>query len=173
MRRVAVRTAVAICLVVAAGAAAAVLLSWVSFGAFLWKVAYEQPFRQKQFERIASAIESGQLRPDSASIVQLSGGERRLVQDGSVYVTRLKDGTHLVLFVTWRSKGRNLKGYLYSSRPLRRSDMSTPPRQGRPGWIEVVVPRPSFQGSQPSDCVEVQLDRQLTPSWHRVSYALD
>jgi hypothetical protein len=150
------------------------LLGQAGFYLFLLRTAHTLPFRGDEFGRIVSDIESGRLASGADGIVQLPSASRGLTTDGCVYVTRLTDGTRLELFVVWRGKASNLKGYLHCGRQLAPPDLLTPAQGNEPAWIVVVGPRVPFQGSKAlAEPIEVSLDRPTAPSWYQVSRSLD
>lgn len=67
----------------------------------------------KRFDEIVRAYLHKELVEDDG-VIELPPELFSVTQDGRVYVTHAPWGTAL-LFVTWRGKGSNLRGHVYST----------------------------------------------------------
>ena len=86
------------------------------------------------------------------------------VVDDIGYVSNLSDGTKLVLFQTWRGKGSNLRGLMYSNGPALAIGSE----------IEVQAWQPTGPGGGPTiGAVEVMIDAVVSKTCYRVSRTLD
>ena len=70
----------------------------------------ELPFKPLEYSKVVAMYDSGELAGEGK--VSLPANLRSLTADSAVYVTTT-GRTRSFLFVTWRGKGRNLRGYIY------------------------------------------------------------
>jgi hypothetical protein len=123
------------------------------------------------YERVIQRVQKGEIKTDQEKGVQIPPGSVRLPStaqlpsdlreasvDGEIYVSRPSTNQLLVVFNTWRGKGSNMEGYLYAAKPLSTAEIS----KDYYGHSVVVI-----------GPMELVLEKQLEPSWYRVSYKLD
>ncbi|MBS1793575.1 MAG: hypothetical protein JSS81_06965 [Acidobacteria bacterium] len=75
-----------------------------------------------RLEPVARKIRDGELKPDSEGVIRVPKELAADLQTGEIYFERRADGLTLILFPTWRGRGRDVEGYLYCSRELRAAD---------------------------------------------------
>ena len=123
---------------------------------------YRRVIRRVQDGGIKNDQEKGaQVPPESdrlPSSAQLPPDLREASLGGEIYVYRPSTNQILVVFKTWRGKGRNMEGYLYAARPISATELS----KDYYGDSVVVI-----------DHLELVLGKQPDPNWYRVSYKLD
>ena len=69
-------------------------------------------FKPIKFEAAIKAYIFGNIKGENG-VVQLPDDFARLTVDGCIYVTKNCPSGTLYLFITWKGKGSNLRGYLY------------------------------------------------------------
>jgi hypothetical protein len=79
-------------------------------------------------------------------------------------VTQLPGGGVHILFVTWRGKGSNLEGLLFTSRRVF-YDIGSGPTAN--------IIAPSVPPAGLSAVVDVSVESEVRPNWYRVSYRMD
>ena len=78
--------------------------------------------------------------------------------DGEAVVSTAYTNNFIAVFKTWRGKGSNMEGYLYTSRPLGKSEIHT-----------------NYYGDPVLDVnsVDLVLGKQVQSNWYAVSFRLD
>ncbi len=116
----------------------------------------------ESLDTTASQIFDGEITPGEHGLCELS--ESINVIENEAYVTTKNDGTKLILFRTWRGKGSNLKGYLYTNRNGLKVGST----------IEILTFAPlGPEGGIPIGTSDVHVDSSVTKTCYRVSYFLD
>jgi hypothetical protein len=139
----------------------------------------EIPFNRAEAQQIVAGVLNGRLRPDVHGRVILPPWQAPASADGRVYVTRKQKGLLLILFPTWRGKGSNVAGYLFSSRSLQPSDLHKDFYDLKYDAIDLAyLPFqdhrwPPGLSSSANQLVEVILERKVAPHWYYVSHRLD
>jgi hypothetical protein len=134
----------------------------------------EGSFNQREAEKVAAAVITGTLKPDAGGVVDLPDRWTSVSRRGRIYVTRKEDGLFLALFPTWRGKGSNLRGYLFSNRPLTDNDTIEGRYKEGSSRLEVMVPTvPAMNTARVSKLEYVSLVRKVKPGWYYVSYDMD
>jgi hypothetical protein len=162
----------AVLAVVAVGGAGALALrpwvqDWVDLYQFLNSpVLREIPFRNETAQRIIAAVRNGTLSADRNGQIILPPWLAAASKDGRVYVTHKGNGLRLFLFPTWQGKGGNVRGYLFCSRPLTKSEE----KQGAIDLAYLARPSPNPHMDPP---VGAMLERKVSANWYYVSGSLD
>lgn len=118
-------------------------------------------FQREQFESIAKKHGSGSLK-DEEGVIRLPDELAGITIDGRVYVTKNPTGS-LYMFLTWRGKGSNLRGYVYS-----------PTNQIPPQTISIEVVGPTvLHLGKDSGLVEVELKPMSIAGWYQAARTLD
>lgn len=128
----------------------------------------ELPFRKRQALRIVTDVKSGQLQANRDGVAVLPLNLASTTIDGRVYATRRPGGLLLILFPLWRGKGSNLRGYLFTSRPLTGADTYLDASNS-----EAVDLRYRVAPTIGNDALAVQIQKTDTPNWYRASYGWD
>lgn len=102
------------------------------------------------FQRVSGAT----LAPSTTGEFKLPPAMAASTNDGKIYITR-KNGLVMVLFVTWRGKGSNLRGYLYCDRKLTPKDMHLDSLSRTNMVIDAMVPW--VPGGSPASPVELSI----------------
>ncbi len=110
------------------------------------------------YEQTISRLQSGTIRPDSSGRARLPTDLQTASVDGEILVSQPSTNEIVVVFKTWCGKGENMEGFLYANPPLGESATQSD-YYGKP----VISVGP----------VEVTLDKEIDPNWHKVSYKLD
>ena len=76
----------------------------------------------KQFQPIVDSLTSGNLKSAKTGTISTERPYPGLFPRDEMFVVRRPDGTFLALFPTYRNKGTDIAGLLYTSRPLVESD---------------------------------------------------
>ena len=129
----------------------------------LWQPA--KPFSPDEFARAVRAHESGELVARDG-VVLLSESLAGVTDDGRMYVTTASPHGPVYLFITWRGKGSNLRGYLYH--PSHQSGSAGGTTLA--GAIEVLGPTiyHPFHGK-----VTIEIENSPAPGWYEVKRDLD
>lgn len=123
-----------------------------------------QASRLADFEKAVKLYVSGDLS-DERGVVQLTEPLADATVDSRMYVTSGSKWGDLYLFITWRGKGSNLRGYVYCDSG--ESSLAIPD-----GTIKMIAPIIRGQGRQAGN-VEVEIEKMSTPGWYKVSRSLD
>jgi hypothetical protein len=123
------------------------------------------------YNQVISRIKSGEIKTDEEGGITPPAAGVRLPQsatlpsdlqaastNGEIYIFRPSRNQLLVVFSTWRGKGFNIEGYLYTAVPLEPQDTS------KDGYGKKVITLGPM---------DLALDEQLNTNWYRVSYKLD
>lgn len=78
--------------------------------------------------------------------------------DGEVYVYHSSAGKLVVVFKTWRGKGFNVEGFLYTTEPFGSTDITS-----NSYGHSIFIMNP----------IELTLEKKINSNWYRVSYRLD
>src|SRR5947209_20424354 len=81
-------------------------------------VLMEDSFNQREAEKEVGVVINGALKADADGEVVLPARCASVSRTGKAYVTHDSNGSPLILFPTWQGKGQNIRGYVYSSRPI-------------------------------------------------------
>ena len=110
------------------------------------------------YEQTINRLQSGMMKPDSVGRARLPVELQAASVDGEIYVSQTSTNQLVVVFKTWRGKGNNMEGFLYANPPLGKSATQT-----------------DYYGKQAISVgpVELTLEKQIDPNWHKVSYKLD
>jgi len=73
-------------------------------------------------ERIANAILDGAITPDAAGVLALSGDWATLAKSEKAYALALPHRRELLFIPVWRGRCRNVRGYVWSSKPFEPAD---------------------------------------------------
>jgi hypothetical protein len=131
----------------------------------------EQGFDGTGFSKIYTLVEKGQIVPDKYGYAKLPEQFAPSTKHGTIYVTR-KGNLLMVLFPVWNGKGSNLRGYLYTSRPLNSADTHKGEYLGVDDAVDVHVP--GQEGSSyPTVLTEVLLKKKMSGTIYYVSRSLD
>jgi hypothetical protein len=116
--------------------------------------------KKESYEQVLSAIQSGQIDSTSVAndVTQLPPEFRNVTEGGAIYLARSETTNLIVVFPTWRGKGKNVEGHLYSSAGLPNSMLNTN-YYGQPA-IRV-------------NGLDLTLDERIEANWYKVSYRLD
>ena len=117
----------------------------------------------KQFDEIVQAYLAGNL-VEEKGLIHLSSDLSSATQDGCVYITHAPWGTAL-LFITWRGKGSNLRGYVYSKELA-----NVAPADGKAFTTEMIGP---VIWAKLPELMELQLEHSDSADWYRASRSLD
>jgi hypothetical protein len=147
--------------------AGVLLAALVAAAAVMWWNAARQDRRR---EAVATEVLAGRLRPDAAGVVTLPAEFAAASVDGRVYVTRMPDGLTFVLFPSWRGKGSNLRGHLYTSAYCC-FEAQSPAEEGGLPTVELIGPAVPPAGTAAK--IEVSVERRLDRHWLRVSRSKD
>jgi hypothetical protein len=144
------------------------LFPWVLLFASLFAngcgVLMEDSFNQSAAQQVVAAVASGALKSDRDGEIALPARWASLTRTGKVYVTRDRDGTRRMLFPTWEGKGGNVRGYVYSSRPI------TTDTIGLRYFAFLTRSGPYHSAPSPNT---VNVDRKITANWYHVHYDMD
>lgn len=110
------------------------------------------------YEEAINRLQSGTIKADSSGSARLPTDLQAASVDGEIYVSHPSTNQIVVVFKMWRGKGNNMEGFLYANPPLGKSATQT-----------------DYYGKQTISVgpVELTLDKQIDPNWHKVSYKLD
>jgi hypothetical protein len=128
-------------------------------------------FRKEPFNVVSQRVVNRALVPDANGAATLPPDLASTVPGGKVYVTQRENGLLLVLFPTSVDEKNNLRGYLFSSRPLIASDYQLDAATGRKS-IEVILPAPRTTGF-PTERRPVVLGEMVNRYWRQVTRTLD
>lgn len=112
------------------------------------------PFDAQRCNRIAADVEQKTLVADADGVIVLPASLAPATKDGKVYLTRREGATYLLL-LTWRGRGTDMKGYLYTRALVT-----------APGTILIRVPRPRVR--PPTVDEEIIVSARVTPNWYSV-----
>lgn len=136
----------------------------------------KDPESRSDYQQIIAQVKSGALVPDfKGIIVRLPPNLASGTKSGRVYVTKKPkaNGTlFLIIFPTWIGKGYNLRGYLYCSAPLTKTDTHKDYCTGKKEAIDMWA-WTMWKGAKRRIEVEVVLEKKLGPNWYYVSRSLD
>jgi hypothetical protein len=134
-----------------------------------WRDAFiDSPLDQAQAKIVFEQVQRGELVPDSAGRIALTGTQASLTRRGNIYVTR-KGDLLMVLFPTWRGRGADVRGYLWCSRLLKAEDVEKDHWDNQQPAITINLP--SFGEQQFSD--QVILETSLDTMPYYVSRLMD
>lgn len=119
-------------------------------------------FRPHQFESAVKIYTSGDIK-DEDGMVELPDALAGITVDGFMYVTKTTLD-ELFLFVTWRGKGSNLRGYLYQASQGHISS------EALMGTIEVLGPTIWDPGYGK---IDIDIEGALGSGWYQVKRDLD
>jgi hypothetical protein len=135
---------------------------WVDLYQFLNSPALREiPFRKEEAQKIVTGVINHTLPADRSGRVKLPPSLASASKDGGVYVTRKRNGQILILFPTWQGKGGNVRGYLFCSRPLTKTEENGDALELT--YLARLSPEPEG----------VMLQRKVSANWYYVSYGLD
>jgi hypothetical protein len=119
------------------------------------------PFKKAEFEQVVAQYLAGTLG-DVNGVVKLPASLASTTSGGVVYATRRPEWGAILLFVTWRGKGSNLRGYIYCDR----FKSASPPKS-----LELVGPviPPTPEG----ELVDVAVGEAVGNGWYRTSRDVD
>ena len=137
------------------------MLGWFHFSRL-----HEIPFSTRTAARVARAVVSGGIYEDRRGVYRLPPGWGGLTVDGNAYVTRKSDGLVLIMFPTWRGKGGECVGYLYSSRPITERDI----HRGDPTHPSMLLLCPDPDADRQTSMLEVGMEDVPDPSWRKISH---
>jgi len=123
-------------------------------------VVYQRPLERNRpiYAKVIDQLQQGALKSNPSGPIRLPGSLRRASVDGEIYVSRPSTNQLLVVFKTWKGKGRNMEGLLYSSQ------MIAVPTVGKDYYGNLTVS---------VGPIALVLEKQIDSNWHRVSYRLD
>ncbi|MFC1757707.1 hypothetical protein ACFL2H_02955 [Planctomycetota bacterium] len=136
--------------------------SWIILLVTVSAVGCGGRFDRSAASKIVGDLAKGELQ-DESGVLSLDGNNSTLSQTGKAYVTSLPSNGQAVLFVTWRGKGKNMKGQLYCPTPL-----------GVPSEVEIVSP--GFGGTVRAERLHkifADVEKTTGKNWYAVSYRLD
>ena len=113
---------------------------------------------EKLYLQVIERLKTGELKTGGAGDIQLPPELRSASVDGEVCVSQPSTNQMIVVFKTWRGKGANMEGFLYSEKPLSEDEI------GKDYYGSSVIP---IAG------IEIVLEHRITPNWYRVNYRLD
>lgn len=142
-----------ISVVIAIVAIAALIAGWFYFTA---------PSPAK-FQPLVRALSTGNMKKEPTGLVDISNSFPGVVPKNQIDITRRPDGSLLVLIPTYRTRGNNLGGFMYTSRPLRDSDVYT-----RARGLNFARPRINI-----GEVHKLIIDKRINEHWYRVSYGLE
>lgn len=122
------------------------------------------PFAAEEFGQIVASYDSGTLK-EIDGVVNLPPSAAPCTADGRVYITQHPSGGTLFLFVTWRGKGSNLRGYLFSRQWSQ--NPQTTPRHG------LEVNGPTVSSAARPQTLAVELRDTGAPGWCEASRTMD
>jgi hypothetical protein len=110
------------------------------------------------YDSVIAHVQAGALATNRSEPFQLPQEFAEASVDGEIYVSRPSTNQILVVFKTWRGKGRNMEGLLYASPTL--------PKQllNRDTYGHSVV----LVGG-----AELVVEKEMERNWYKVSYRLD
>ncbi len=120
-------------------------------------------FRQDEFEIAAKAYASGDLK-GAKGVVQLPNDLAGVTIDGRMYVTQAPVSDNLYLFITWRGKGSNLRGYIFR---LANAHDSPDMNVDRIDVLGPTIWEPGFGK------IEVEIESTLVPGWYKAKRDMD
>ena len=116
---------------------------------------------QVMFDKIARA----DVKPNAENVIDLPAADSSLSLDGKLYTTPHEAKVGGVLFVTWRGKGSNFRGYFVTELPLGAFRLHKD--YGGSDLIDIIGPNPA---SPPEDSFknEVHFEKTDSPNWYSV-----
>ena len=136
----------------------AVALTAICAGWFYFAVA-----SPSKFQPIVDSLTSGPLKAAPSGMVSTANDFAGVVVRDEIFITRRSDGSLLALFPTYRNKGTDIGGLLYTSRPLRDAD-TYPQAAG----LNIDKRRIDVGGQR-----KLNIDKRIDANWYRVSYGLE
>lgn len=112
---------------------------------------------KSQYEAVVAGVRDGRIAPDQNGVATLPADLGAASEGGEVLVAS-RNGLLLVAFRTWRGKAFNMRGFLYSSRPLAAAELV----KDYYGNNTVAI------GPAP-----LTIDQQIEPNWYAVSRSED
>ncbi len=120
-------------------------------------------FKPDEFEIAAKAYASGDLK-GARGVVQLPHDLAGVTIDGRMYVTQAPVSDNLYLFITWRGKGSNLRGYICR---LANAHDSPDMNVDRIDVLGPTIWEPGFGK------IEVEIESTLVPGWYKAKRDMD
>jgi hypothetical protein len=132
-------------------------------------------------ERIARAILDGAITPDAAGVLALSGDWATLAKLEKAYAVALPGRRELLFIPVWRGRCRNVRGYVWSSKPFEPGDFAkgadgheTLPAL-QPRLADPCGPPPDLRppGPPPPVTEPFVVEEKLDPQWIAVGWTWD